>query len=110
MPYKDKKRENERKRKQRARNVDHWRERERNEKRKQRERRSEEINRLARERYARNKSVERAKIYASRIKRNPALGLEYAVREFERGDRSLAELIRLYDDRLARLHEGDVCE
>lgn len=60
---------------------------------------------LYRDYYARNKERARQTIYAGRIRRNPAYGLDKAVNEFIRGSRSIDSLDQLYRDRLALLHE-----
>ena len=95
-------------RKKRLDNIEETRAYEREKKQRQRERRGEEINARQRENYAANSDTAKQKIYAGRVRRNPAYGMEKAVRDFERGDRSLDELNRLYGERLALMYERTI--
>ena len=106
--YKERKREKQRKAYKE--DLEESRKYEREKKQRQYAANREAINERKREYYRRNKERLRKKIYANRIKRDPSIGLKTAVEKFERGELSFAELDRLYSDRLAILHAGDVCE
>ena len=68
----------------------------------------EQVNAIQRDRYRASRSKYWDTIREGRIRRNPAYGLEKAVRDFERGLITYDELDRLYSNRLARINERNV--
>lgn len=88
-------------------NIEKERKRSREAKKKEREENPERYLKRQREFYANNRDEQKEKILSNRYKRKPWLGLKRAADEYKRGDKSLSELSRLVDERLALANKRD---
>ena len=89
-------------------NIEKIRELDKIKSRKRRDKYGKQINANQRKNYHASRRKYLDTIKSGRIRRNPAYGLTEALREFERGDRSIDSLNRLYSERLACLNERAV--
>jgi len=85
----------------RDKSIEQYRDKEKKRKKKARDENKEETNEYQRKKYAENREENAKKINNARIKREPYRGLKQFADQCSRGDKSISELTRLVDERIA---------